>query len=659
MIKYRSEIDGLRALAIIPVILFHAGIPYLSGGFIGVDVFFVISGYLITHLLLIENSTDSFSLINFYNRRIRRLLPALFFMLLCITPFAWMWLLPTQLQEYSLSVIAAVTFLANMFFYLKTGYFSSEIDEKPLIHTWSLAVEEQFYIFFPIFLFLAWRLLKNHVTTLVVLLFVLSFLMAEYLSRFYPELNFYLMPTRMWELLAGSLCALYLFKRKTLPSNLLLSVAGLLLIVASYFLIDKTFRFPSYYTIPVVLGTSLIILFSQNTLVGSLLSLRSMVAIGLVSYSAYLWHQPLFALTRIKALDEPSLALMLGLGVLSLVIGAFSWKFIEQPFRKKSNKNFIISNKLTISLALIFSGLFMGVGAIGHIKKGFPERFSIPEQVSNTIQRNTDAYECFDLPFPHKEEKWGCDIGNTQKQSGYDFLVWGDSHLLVTYDAFVTAATNADKKAYYVGIRQCLPFLGIHALRNDQEERNCHQLNQRVFDFVKANKIPKIILVSRWSYYATGGYDNDNFSFVGLQSNSKKTAELSQAAYLYGLEKTIKDYNAIGTEIVFMEQVPQQKLHPEEIYALAYKNGDVDLILEKTSVSKTDHLGMQAFVRDQFDNLIANNSQISSLAMTDIFCTETCLAGSENISYYFDEDHLSIDGSKKIIKRIESVLTED
>jgi len=656
MINYRSEIDGLRALAIIPVILFHAGIPFLSGGFIGVDVFFVISGYLITHLLLIENSTDSFSLVNFYIRRIRRLLPALFFMLLCITPFAWMWLLPTQLQEYSLSVIAAVTFLANMFFYLKTGYFSSDIDEKPLIHTWSLAVEEQFYIFFPLFLFFTWRLLKNHLTTLLILLFIVSFLLAESLSRIYPELNFYLMPTRMWELLAGSLCALYLFKNKTIPSNLILSAIGLLLIIASYFLIDKTFRFPSYYTIPVVLGTSLVILYSQNNLVGSLLSLRAMVAVGLVSYSAYLWHQPLFALTRVKALAEPSLALMLGLGVLSIIIGGFSWKFIEQPFRKKSNKQFIISNKITVSAAVLFSCLFIGMGAIGHLKKGFPERFSIPEQVSSTIKRNTDAYECFDLPFPHKSEKWGCDIGTDEQQNGYDFLVWGDSHLLVTYDAFVQAATNKEKKGFYAGIRQCLPFLGIHALRNDQEERNCHQLNQRVFEFVRDNQIPKIILVSRWSYYATGGYNNDNFSFVGLQADSKKTAELSQAAYLYGLEKTITDYNAIGTEIVFMEQVPQQRLHPEEIYALAYKNGDVDLVLEKASVSKTEHLEMQAFVREKFATLQQSNPKLSSLPMTDIFCTETCLTGDTDTSYYFDEDHLSIDGSKKIVKRLETLF---
>ena len=206
---YRKEVDGLRALAVIPVIFFHAGFSVLSGGFVGVDIFFVISGYLITYLLLEEHAKGDFSLLTFYERRVRRILPALFFMLACVIPAAWFFLLPSQFKEFSQSIAAVVLFISNVFFYFKTGYFASAVDEKPLIHTWSLAVEEQFYIFFPLLLMLVWRFCKDKLVAILVVLTVLSYILAETMSRTYPSLSFYAMPTRAWELLAGALCAVF------------------------------------------------------------------------------------------------------------------------------------------------------------------------------------------------------------------------------------------------------------------------------------------------------------------------------------------------------------------------------------------------------------------------------------------------------------------
>lgn len=654
--QYRKEVDGLRALAVIPVIFFHAGVSVLSGGFVGVDIFFVISGYLITYLLLEEHKKECFSLLNFYERRVRRILPALFFMVICIIPVAWLLLLPSQFKEFSQSIAGVVLFVSNIFFYLKTGYFASAVDEKLLIHTWSLAVEEQYYIFFPLLLLLVWRFCRDKLVLILVALAVVSYVLAEVLSRTYASLSFYMMPTRAWELLAGSLCAVFIFRREQLPSHNLLALLGFGMMMVSFFVLHEGLPFPSFYTALPVIGACLVILYGHNTWVSRILSLPVIVAIGLISYSAYLWHQPLLAFARIGFLEEPPLWGMLALATLSLPIAAFSWRFIERPFRSKSQHQFSIPRIPVFAAASVGVISLILVAGLGHVKDGFPSRFSMPEAVAKTIARSTNAYECFDLKYPHKAEKWGCDIGVQSQDKPYEFLVWGDSHLLVTYNAFVSAADAKQARGFYVGIRQCTPFLGIHALRYDQQERNCHQLNQRVFDYVKANNIPKIILVSRWSYYANGGYEGDNYSFIGFSPSDKKTPEVSRKAFDHGLQKTLEAYAAVGVEVVLMEQVPQQKVHPEELYYKAYSKGDVDAALSSLSVSKADHLQMQSYVMSEFDKQMKKYNNVSVLHLTDVFCDERCLVGDKSMSLYFDEDHLSVEGSKKIQPSIETLL---
>ena len=200
--KYRTEIDGLRALAVVPVILFHAGFELFSGGFVGVDIFFVISGYLITSLLIEDIEKDRFSILSFYERRARRILPALFLVMLVCIPLAWTWMLPSQMQEFSHSLIAVCLFVSNILFWRETGYFGAAAEEKPLLHTWSLAVEEQYYVFFPLFLFFFWRFGKSNVFWLVVILTACSLALSEWAWRNAAMANFYLAPTRAWEALS-------------------------------------------------------------------------------------------------------------------------------------------------------------------------------------------------------------------------------------------------------------------------------------------------------------------------------------------------------------------------------------------------------------------------------------------------------------------------
>jgi peptidoglycan/LPS O-acetylase OafA/YrhL len=320
--QYRSEIDGLRALAVLPVILFHAGFHSFSGGFIGVDVFFVISGYLITSIILRDLETGTFSLKHFYERRARRILPTLFFVFLTCIPLATLLMSPSELKDFALSLGASLVFISNIFFWGQSGYFDTASELKPLIHTWSLSVEEQFYVLFPLALAGLWRSKKRNMIAALIALAVASLLLSEYASRTFPSFNFFWLATRAWELLAGALCAFLVIKPKRIRDDLL-SLIGIILITASIFYFDSSTRSPSAISLMPVMGTCLVILFgTQTTITAQLLSLRPFVAIGLISYSAYIWHQPLFAFSRIGAAREPSAEWML---LLILVVLLFAY----------------------------------------------------------------------------------------------------------------------------------------------------------------------------------------------------------------------------------------------------------------------------------------------------------------------------------------------
>ena len=304
--KYRAEIDGLRGLAVLPVILFHAGFEWFSGGFVGVDVFFVISGYLITTIIISEMAEGKFSIVNFYERRARRILPALFFVMAVCLPFAWIWLSPTYLKDFGQSLVAVSTLSSNILFWLESGYFDTAGELKALLHTWSLAVEEQYYILFPIFLMLTWRLGIKWVLILLSVVFLLSLGVAQWGAYTKPSATFFLLPTRGWELLVGVFAAFYLKHNAHLKShfvNQLMSLLGFGMIVYSIIAYDETTPFPSLYALVPTIGAGLLILCAvPKTYVHKLLSLKFIVGIGLISYSAYLWHQPLLAFARHRIL---------------------------------------------------------------------------------------------------------------------------------------------------------------------------------------------------------------------------------------------------------------------------------------------------------------------------------------------------------------------
>lgn len=339
MISYRREIDGLRALAVVPVILFHAGSDLLPGGFVGVDIFFVISGYLITSIILSEMEAGTFRLSQFWERRARRILPALFLVISASIPAAFLLLDQFELHAFSKSVLAASAFYSNFHFWKDGGYFETAAELKPLLHTWSLAVEEQYYIFFPLLILLTWRFGKRGMVALLSVLALGSFGLCLWASQSAPDAAFFLLPMRLWELAVGAFIAFYGF-RNNWKNDLglageTLSFAGLLLIVTAFLTYSSALPFPSYYALVPTLGAALLILFSTPAnLVGRFLGSRTMVGIGLVSYSAYLWHQPVFAFLRHVYEELNPLIMLVGVGSV-FCLSFLSWKFVELPFRNR------------------------------------------------------------------------------------------------------------------------------------------------------------------------------------------------------------------------------------------------------------------------------------------------------------------------------------
>ena len=363
-IKYRSEIDGLRAVAVIPVVFFHAGFNLFSGGYVGVDVFFVISGYLITTIILKELDKKTFSLKNFYQRRARRILPALIFVVLVSSIISFIFLTRSELGSYFRSVISTLLFYSNVHFYKTSPYFKEESDLEPLLHTWSLSIEEQFYIAFPIILLIFYRFFKKYIFLLFIFGFVVSLFIAQFLAlKTSGTLNFYFTFSRAWELALGAMCA-YLNIYKNLSysslSRNLLSLIGITMILISIFIFNRQTLYPSFYTLIPTIGTALIILFAnENTYVKKILSIRLFVILGLVSYSFYLWHQPVLAFGRIffeNFLIFQKLTLLL----LALIISIFSYHFIEKVFRNNTKidfKSFLKTGFIISTSLLIFSYL--------------------------------------------------------------------------------------------------------------------------------------------------------------------------------------------------------------------------------------------------------------------------------------------------------------
>ena len=652
--KYRPEINGLRSIAVVPVILFHAGFTIFSGGYIGVDVFFVISGFLITNIIISELEQGQFSVIGFYERRARRILPALFLVMLSCIPFAWLWMLPSQLKGFGQSLVAVSVFASNVLFWLQSGYFEAASELKPLLHTWSLAVEEQYYLLFPLLLIIIWRIGRRRVLYIVIALTIISLLLSEWAAQNKPPANFYLSPTRAWELLAGSICAFLQFGKDQKRNNIL-SVLGLTLIVFSIFAFDHNTPFPSVFALAPVVGTSLIIMYgSSGTLVATLLSTKPLVGIGLISYSAYLWHQPLFAFARIRSLNEPSPNLMAGLVIMAMVLAWISWRFVEKPFRDRTRTtNFqIFFGGVSVSIALI------SVGTVLHLNNGMPMRFDA--EILRLLSFESDkGHDPMQVCNPSDQLPTGGCIFNISKQSRA--ALWGDSHALALATGLADVLGERGFGLESFTRSGCAPVPGLVRIGNPE----CESHNKLVQKYLLGIESPKLILLSaRWALNLDGNrFDNgeggvESGQTVVLQPTTGNVTEVERLKIIReSYRANVVALLDAGKTVILIGNIPEVGWHaPQRLAKKRILNVDR---LEPLSTSFEVFKARNTSSADVW-NLLPKDPRLVIVEPHTLFCDTVlptrCAAQWNGDPIYSDDDHVNSIGSGLIVNLVAKQL---
>ena len=620
--NYRSEIDGLRAIAVIPVIFFHAGAHLFKGGFVGVDVFFVISGYLITFILLNDIKLNRLSILKFYERRARRILPALFAVIFTTIPFEWFFLPPMQLKDFFESIFTVVLFLSNFLFWSESGYFDLASEAKPLIHTWSLAIEEQFYLFFPALLIFLARRLPGKELIYIFSIAVLSLIFAEYGWRYFPSANFYLLPFRAWELFVGAIVAFFVFKGGVKHNDTLAGV-GMAAIVVSIFYFDSYTPFPSGYGLVPVLGSALILLYGDaNTLVGKFLSNKILVSIGLISYSLYLWHQPLIAINSFSINNKLSVWIVVPL---AFVLSFFSWKYVETPFR---NKN-IVSNQALLRILIICSVTLLMIGLIGHVKDGFPSRYS-------------DSKEYLDMEVRLKgvvglNAVCNKSILNTIDCATSDepeMLIWGDSYAMHLIPGLLSSDEKA--KIQQITFNGCMPLIGF-ASPSTTDSMECIKFNDQALEWLEKSNVSHVVLGS--------AFDPLVKSMKILDRNASVVND-GKGVARKELQKLIHRIRLMGKIPVVVSPPPVSRKNFEECYKSKY--------IIKSDLSDCDFLAseiIESKIRiTEILNVLASDNLIN---LTDYLCNEgRCMSSIENKVVYRRGGHLTVEGSEQLGKKI-------
>ena len=656
--QYRPEIDGLRALAVIPVILFHAGFDLFSGGFVGVDVFFVVSGYLITTILIEDIENNRFNILNFYERRARRILPALFFVMLVCIPFAWMWMLPSQMKDFSQSLVAVSLFASNILFWRESGYFDAAAEEKPLLHTWSLAVEEQYYILFPIFLILAWRFGKNRVFWMIVVMVAVSLLLSEWGWRNKALENFYLAPTRAWELFTGSIAA-FIVQKQGVQKNNFLATLGFAAIVFSIFYYDEATPFPSVYALVPVLGVVLLVLYAdKDSFAAKLLSTKVLVGIGLISYSAYLWHQPLFAFVRISSLKHPSIFIMFTLSIASFLLAYFSYKYIETPFRNTK----LVTKQTLFYSSLCGIALFLSFGLTGHFVNGSITRITMPSNIdyeSLASRVNTEGTPCtWSSDFDDSNAYVGCIFGDIESLE--NIVLVGDSHSQALSYVLNEWAILNQKRVFWLAMNGCdyLPNL----VRDYRPPRvDCNANHEELMSLIRGLDAD-VILIYRWTFRmypideieldmpfknSFGDIENIDYREYLVYDNGNFSTSLESKKRL--LDNYITSMANASRTLFLVHPVPETAINISERNARYWKYNDE--IISKIFINELDYNNRNEFVISLFDSLAEDN--IVHIRPSNLFCEESkCFLQRNGIPFYLDDDHLSDNGARLIVNEI-------
>ncbi len=657
---YRPEIDGLRTIAVVSVVLYHAdlavsGQNVLAGGFLGVDIFFVISGFLITGLLAADLERGTFSLGHFYERRARRLLPALLLVMAVSTPFAWAIMTTNALIEYAQSLLAALLFSSNFFFWLQDSYTAEPSQLKPFLHTWSLALEEQYYIVFPVVLLVVWRFARQALIPVLVGMALLSLCIAAYLSTRNTDANFFLMPSRAWELLVGAILALQLEPmRRVVPIAVMrmLPAMGLTAIAVPMWFYHDAMPHPSLWTVLPVLGVAMIILAAhEREPVTRLLSTRPMVGIGLISYSFYLWHFPIFAFGRILNHDTET-HMDLGIWIaLSAALAYLSWRFVEQPFRDRKQMPVarLIAIVGTASVALAgYAGLIAReviVDRYAAIPAGLHDDFKAWAPAGDPDTKCVDRETFLDPSTWCRLGITGVGDGVEGSMQPVDFLLIGDSHALAYASFFDAAARNENRFGALISRSGCSLLLDLDPGRGEPLSGQCLQLADKVLNYASAHKIRDVYLAVRWNYYTCGepvpscGYTQN----TRFRDGARAKEEASRLANLReAFEHSFARYVEEGIRLHVLLQAPHQPRNARDIYSDFFQD-QKEATLAALSVKYRHHMRFTQKVRAIVEAAARRHDTVAILDPSDVICLDrkSCPVGTPQASYYQDDDHLS------------------
>jgi peptidoglycan/LPS O-acetylase OafA/YrhL len=615
-LKYRKDIDGLRALAVMSVVFYHIGLP-LPGGFVGVDIFYTISGFLIGSIILRQTSDGIFTFAGFYERRIRRIFPALLVMLLVSLILAYKYLLPIELVSFSKSLAAACFSISNIFFWLQSGYFDAPASETPLLHTWSLAIEEQFYVFLPILLVLLHRFAPRRINLAICLFTAVSLLISIYGAYRFPSASFYLLHTREWELLLGTILALEGIPKLRSPlARHVAGVVGVTLISAALLLYHNWTPFPGLAAVPPCLGTALIIAAGESgeNVIGRMLSLKPVVFIGLISYSLYLWHWPVivfykFGFTIIDGLSRHESQVMLL--ALSIVLAALSWRFVEIPIRRGP----LSINRLTLFRAAALATVVLVMGsAILVASHGVPSRF-------NQQAREVAAYIGIDATDGRDQIRYGACFISSETATLHDFqvdkcmpdqpqkkkvLILGDSHAAALWWGF--DQIFPDINVMQATASGCKPVLH----QRPRQNAGCTEImNYVLSQYLPSHRVDAVLIQANWD-------DGD----------------------LTSLGETISWLRQKGVPVILLGPIVQYDSSLPRLLALS--------ISENDPLLPGRHLGRFVEPLDrQMAALSRNTWHVPYVSLFDLFCGNgSCIEyGAPGIPLQYDHAHLSRAGS--------------
>ena len=615
--KYRPDIDGLRAIAVLSVVVFHAAPGRLPAGFIGVDIFFVISGFLISSILIKGLQNDCFSLIDFYARRIKRIFPALLVVLTACLGIGYFLLTDDELKELAKHIAAGAGFVSNIVLWTESGYFDQSADFKPLLHLWSLGIEEQFYILWPVLLWLAWRL-RDGVFALTAMFAVLSFALNAWQIHTDAVATFYLPFTRFWELLIGALLAASTLRTGVpviahRPQAAIASATGMALLGASFLLVDKSHAFPGWRALLPTIGTALMIWAGpQAWLNRAVLSNRVLVWFGLISFPLYLWHWPLLSFLRIVEGTEIAQWKRAAAVAVAIVLAWLTYELVEKSVRHRRN------GWIAIALAGLMASIGL-VGAAGYFSDGFQGRTLAP-RVMNTgdighhpffAHIGSNYFPCTPSDIADTAGDWNGYVRCFQSQSSadHDVVLLGDSHAEHLFPGLAARMPGSNVVFYGKG---GLPF-------HSNADFN------RIFEILLADThVKRVIISANWA---------------------ERLRTYPEREWQEQLAQTIKSLTIAGKKVYLIVDVPRFSFSPSRCKYVG-RFGSSNLCVEADQ--QTDLTYIPAF-----QALARTNPDVSIIQISPLFCGHgQCTMALDGQLLYRDDNHLNVTGSKFLARSI-------